>query len=75
MYPQAELFPGLMTGGTDGRFFREKGTVVDGAGLFSPSVDRAAVNSRFHGNDERIDVESLRLCTDLWLGLARDIVG
>jgi len=22
-----------------------------------------------------LDVESLRLCTDLWLGLARDVVG
>ncbi|MCY7300747.1 MAG: M20/M25/M40 family metallo-hydrolase, partial [Ilumatobacteraceae bacterium] len=75
MYPQAELVPGLMVGGTDGRFFREKGTVVYGAGLFSPSLDRAAVANRFHGNDERIDVESLRLCTDLWLGLARDVVG
>jgi len=75
MYPQAELTPALMVGGTDGRFFREKGTVVYGAGLFSPSVDRAAIANRFHGNDERIDVESLRLCTDLWLGLARDVVG
>ena len=75
MYPQAELTPALQVGGTDGRFFREKGTVVYGAGLFSPSVDRAAVANRFHGNDERIDVESLRLCTDLWLGLARDVVG
>ena len=75
MYPQAELTPGLIVGATDGRFFRDKGTVVYGAGLFSPSVDRAAIASRFHGNDERIDVESLRLCTDLWLGLARDVVG
>jgi acetylornithine deacetylase/succinyl-diaminopimelate desuccinylase-like protein len=75
MYPQAQLTPALMVGGTDGAFFREQGTVVYGAGLFSPSVDRAAIAERFHGNDERIDVESLRLCTDLWMGLARDVVG
>ena len=75
MYPWAELTPALPVGGTDGRFFREEGTVVYGAGLFGPSVGRAAVANRFHGNDERIDVESLRLCTDLWLGLASDVVG
>ncbi len=74
-YPEAELVPGLMVGGTDGRFFRRKGTVVYGAGLFSQAVDRAAIASRFHGHDERIDTESLALCTDLWLGLARDVVG
>ena len=75
MYPEAELMPALMTGGTDGRYFREKGTVVYGAGLFSPSIDRSAVADRFHGHDERIDVESLQLCTDLWLNLATDVVG
>ena len=31
--------------------------------------------SRFHGNDERIDVESLRLTTDLWLGVVHDLLG
>ena len=75
VYPEADLVPGLMVGGTDGRFFRDKGAVVYGAGLFSPSIDRAAMASRFHGHDERIDVESLALCTDLWLGLAQDLVG
>ncbi len=75
VYPKAELLPSLMVGATDGRYFREKGTVVYGAGLFSPKVDRAALGSRFHGNDERIDIESLALCTDLWSRLARDVVG
>jgi acetylornithine deacetylase/succinyl-diaminopimelate desuccinylase-like protein len=75
VYPKAELMPALMTGATDGRYFREKGTVVYGAGLFSPKVDRLALGSRFHGNDERIDIESLALCTDLWSRLAQDVVG
>ena len=30
--------------------------------------------SRFHGNDERIDVESLRLSADMWEQLARDFL-
>jgi hypothetical protein len=29
----------------------------------------------FHGDDERIDQESLRLATELWIGLAKDFVG
>jgi acetylornithine deacetylase/succinyl-diaminopimelate desuccinylase-like protein len=74
-YPRAELQPTLMVGGTDGRFFRQRGVTTYGAGLFSPSVDREAVASRFHGHDERIDVESLRLCTQLWHGLASELVG
>jgi len=28
----------------------------------------------FHGNDERVDIESLVLSTRLWEGLARDIL-
>ena len=28
----------------------------------------------FHGNDERVDVESLVLSTRLWEGLARDLL-
>ena len=30
--------------------------------------------SMFHGNDERVDIESLVLSTKLWDGLARDIL-
>jgi acetylornithine deacetylase/succinyl-diaminopimelate desuccinylase-like protein len=74
-FPEAELLPALMVGGTDGRYFREKGTVVYGAGLFSPKVDRLALGTRFHGNDERIDIDSLALCTDLWSRLAVDVIG
>lgn len=29
----------------------------------------------FHGNDERVDQESLRLCVDLWEQTAREFVG
>jgi acetylornithine deacetylase/succinyl-diaminopimelate desuccinylase-like protein len=74
-YPGAELQPGLIVGGTDARFFREKGSVAFGAALYSPDVTFQSFGSRFHGNDERIDVESLDLSTDLWLGVARELVG
>ena len=74
-YPGASLVPGLIVGGTDARFYRERGRVAYGAGLFSPSVDFATFGSRFHGHDERIDVESLALATRFWIDIATDLVG
>ena len=74
-YPGAELEPGLIVGGTDARFFRRRGTVAFGAALYSPEVTFESFGSRFHGNDERIDVESLGLSTDLWLGVVKELVG
>jgi acetylornithine deacetylase/succinyl-diaminopimelate desuccinylase-like protein len=73
VYPQADLLPELIVGATDSRFFRQKGTVAYGTGLFSPGVSFSQFASRFHGHDERIDVESLGLCTDLWLGVVEDL--
>ena len=73
-YPGAEVVPGLVVGGTDARFFRRRGSVAYGAGLFSPSVDFATFGERFHGNDERIDVDSLGLAADLWVGVARHLL-
>jgi acetylornithine deacetylase/succinyl-diaminopimelate desuccinylase-like protein len=73
-YPGAELVPGLVVGGTDARFYRQHGSVAYGAGLFSPAMDMSTFGERFHGNDERIDVESLGLATDLWLHVAKDLL-
>ncbi len=74
-YPGAELLPGLIVGGTDARFFRQRGTVAYGAGLFSPSVSLESFGTRFHGNDERIDVESLGLAADFWVHIAKELCG
>ena len=46
-----------------------------GTGLFSPSMDLATFGSRFHGNDERVDVDSLGLSANFFHGIARDLVG
>ncbi|MDQ3737888.1 MAG: M20/M25/M40 family metallo-hydrolase [Actinomycetota bacterium] len=74
-YPGAELEPGLITGGTDARFFREKGSIAYGAGLYAPGVTLESFGQRFHGNDERIDTESLGLSGEFWYGLAHEVVG
>jgi acetylornithine deacetylase/succinyl-diaminopimelate desuccinylase-like protein len=74
-YPGADLLPGMMVGGTDARFYREKGSVAFGAALFSPDVTFESFGQRFHGNDERIDLASLGLSTEFWYGIAKELVG
>jgi len=74
-YPGAELQPGLIVGGTDARFFRNKGAIAYGTGLFSEQVTLESFGTRFHGNDERIDVESLGLAADFWVHIAQKICG
>jgi acetylornithine deacetylase/succinyl-diaminopimelate desuccinylase-like protein len=74
-FPSARLNPQFIVGFTDARVFREMGAVAYGAGLFSPRLDAAEFGSRFHGNDERIDIESLALTTRLWHDVATDLLG
>lgn len=74
-FPAARLLPSLTVGFTDARIYRELGAVAYGAGLLSPELDSGAFSQRFHGNDERIDVESLRLTTNLWVDVVRDLLG
>ena len=74
-FPDARLNPQFVVGFTDARIFRELGAVSYGAGLLSPTVDPGEFSLRFHGHDERIDVESLRLTTELWDRVATDLLG
>jgi len=74
-FPDARLNPQFVVGFTDARIFRELGAVSYGAGLLSPTVDPGEFGQRFHGNNERIDVESLRLTTELWERVILDLLG
>jgi acetylornithine deacetylase/succinyl-diaminopimelate desuccinylase-like protein len=69
------LVPFVMVGGTDNRFFRRAGSVGYGFGLFSKRLTFEDYATMFHGNDERIDQESLGLCTALWGEVAKDLLG
>jgi acetylornithine deacetylase/succinyl-diaminopimelate desuccinylase-like protein len=69
------LVPFVMVGGTDNRFFRRAGSVGYGFGLFSQRLTFEDYATMFHGNDERIDQESLGLCTALWEEVAKDLLG
>lgn len=73
-YPGVRCIPFLTTGATDARFFRALGTVAYGFGLFSEKLSFEDYATMFHGIDERVDVESLGLSTELWEGLARELL-
>lgn len=73
-FPSARLSPQLAVGFTDARIYRQLGAIAYGAGLLSPSIDAAEFGRRFHGHDERIDVESLTLTTRLWLDVIGDLL-
>ena len=68
------LVPFLTVGATDARFFRRTGSVAYGFGLFSRKLSFDDYASMFHGNDERVDVDSLVLSTRLWEELARELL-
>ncbi len=75
LLPEARPVPFLIVGATDARFFRRLGSVAYGAGLFSDRIPFAEFESMFHGDDERVDQESLRLSARLFEGLAVDLLG
>jgi acetylornithine deacetylase/succinyl-diaminopimelate desuccinylase-like protein len=68
------LVPFLMVGATDNRYFRREGSVGYGFGLFSRRITFEDYATMFHGNDERVDVESLALSEQLWEAVARDLL-
>ncbi len=65
--PGAGIFPLLVPGGTDGRYFRERGYPAYG---FGPMILERADISRAHGIDERISLDNLLL----GVKMARDIL-
>ena len=73
-FPKTELSPGITVGFTDARVHRELGAVAYGAGLLSPSISGAEYGSRFHGNNERIDVESIGLTTGMYLDTVTELL-
>lgn len=66
-HPNSRIQPSLIVGGTDARFFRNAGAVAYGAGLFSPQMTFETFADRFHGHNERIDVDSIALNTELFV--------
>ena len=74
-YADSATVPMLIVGATDARFFRSFGATAYGFGLFSRKLRYEDFSKMFHGDDERVDTESLGLSTDLWEAVARDLLG
>ncbi len=74
LHPGATTIPFLTVGATDARFFRRLGIPSYGFGLFSERITLDDFSSMFHGDDERVDQESLRLSVELWQALADDFL-
>ena len=73
-YPGARNVPFLTVGATDARFTRSLGSVSYGFGLHSRTIGFEEYGAMFHGIDERVDIESLRLSTEMWMALADDFL-
>jgi len=75
LMPGSRIVPRISTGATDARYFRWKGVPSYGFALHSTRIPHHEYPLMFHGNDERVDVESLRLSTLLWEAVCRDFLG
>ncbi|MGQ0615629.1 MAG: M20/M25/M40 family metallo-hydrolase [Acidimicrobiia bacterium] len=74
-YRGATLVPTVLAAQTDARWLRPEGVTVYGFGLLSEKVSRDEYWSRFHGRDERIDLESLDLSCQGWEEICRRFLG
>ena len=75
LMPGSTVVPAMTTGGTDARFFRWKGIPAYGFGLHSTRIPYTEYPIMFHGHNERVDTESLRLSAMMWEELCRDFLG
>jgi acetylornithine deacetylase/succinyl-diaminopimelate desuccinylase-like protein len=74
LMPGSRVVPALTTGGTDAKFFRWRGIPAYGFGLHSTRIPYTEYPIMFHGHNERVDTESLRLSALMWEQLCRDFL-
>ena len=76
LVPGSNTVPFLIVGATDSRYFRKNlGTTCYGYGLLSERIPFNEFAQMFHGDNERVDQESLRLSTELWIETAKRFLG
>jgi acetylornithine deacetylase/succinyl-diaminopimelate desuccinylase-like protein len=74
LVPGSRIVPRVSTGGTDAKFFRWRGVPAYGFALHSTRIPYTEYPLMFHGHNERVDTESLRLSTLMWEALCRDFL-
>jgi len=75
LVPGSQIVPTMTTGGTDAKFFRWKGVPAYGFGLHSTRIPYTEYPLMFHGHNERVDTESLRLSATMWEAVCREFLG
>lgn len=75
LVPGARNVPALLPAATDSRFLRRLGATCYGYGLYSDRIPFDEFTRMFHGENERVDQRSLDLSTELWIAVARDLLG
>ena len=75
LVPDASIAPSMIVGATDARYFRRLGITSYGYGMLSEQIPFDSFARMFHGDNERVDQESLRLATDLWIATAEAFLG
>ena len=70
--PKAVVYPLMVAGGTDSRFFRARSIPAYG---FSPCVMEVSDIERIHGIDERISVDNLLLGVKVTCDMVRELCG
>ena len=75
LVPGSRVVPMITTGGTDAKYFRWKGIPSYGFGLHSSRIPYTEYPLMFHGHNERVDVDSLRLSAQMWETLCREFLG
>ncbi len=75
LVPGSRVVPMITTGGTDAKYFRWKGVPSYGFGLHSTRIPYTEYPLMFHGHNERVDVDSLRLSAQMWETLCREFLG
>lgn len=69
------LLPMVMNVATDARFWRRRGTIAYGVGLYDDRMDFSEMLALFHGHDERVSVESVHRTTELYRNVFRRFLG
>jgi acetylornithine deacetylase/succinyl-diaminopimelate desuccinylase-like protein len=69
------LLPMMMNVATDARFWRKKGTIAYGVGLFDDRMDFSEMLALFHGHDERVSVRSVERTTTLYEAIFAHMLG
>ena len=75
MDPKAKMIPTMLTGATDSRYFREKGTAAYGFQPMAPMDNLSEFLGRVHGHNERISTESLLFGMRVLYEVLKDFAG